>query len=95
MKSVTALFIITVGFASTALTVPAATTPTVVGKKPFAETCTNIGLLWYDKWVIADCLIGNGKERLTSAVFLDNKIKDNDGYDISTINLKVSNATFL
>lgn len=54
-------------------------------KSAFAETCTNIRLQWGQlnaPWLVADCLTGNGDERITSTVFLQSKIKDNEGgYD--------------
>ena len=63
-------------------------------KSAFAKTCTNIRLQWarLAPWLVADCLTGNGDERITSTVFLLSKIKDNDG-GYPNIDLKASDAS--
>jgi hypothetical protein len=90
MKSSTAFFIVTAASVSNTLAAP-----TAVQKTSFVETCTNIRLQWVQKWVTAECLTGNGEERLTSTVYLATKIQDHSGWSSDAIDLKVSDETLV
>ena len=68
--------------------------PTSIQKTPFTQTCTNIRLQWATQttpWLAAECLTGNGNERITSTMFLAAKIRDNDG-GYPNIDLNVSDV---